>query len=355
VQIKGMLICAIVLLSGIGLSSCTNGPKVTADTAAIVNKKEIKVADVEKIFRSKEKQSNQTPSMEEAQSLRLEIIRQLISDEMLIQQAAREKLEATAAEIDTKFNDFKKNFTEERFQQFLKEQGLTVEDIREEVKKSSIIEKLYNKEINSKISVSDAEISDFFNKNKQNYNLPDTWHVHHILVTPKSNQTQGAGNTGGVDAQTVQEAQNRVLSLLKRVLGGEDFRVVSRDNSDDSTSAPSGGDLGFLSAQQMEQQIGPAFRQAVQSLKPGETFAKPVVTQYGFHIVRVTEKSAAGQRDLSDPAVQANIRQTIQGRRDNLLKAAYLDKVRNESTVKNLLAEKIFNEFGETAKPSAKK
>ena len=95
--------------------------------------------------------------------------------------------------------------------------------------------------------------------------------------------------------------QERVLRLLKRVLGGEDFGVVARDNSDDSTSAASGGELGFFSAQQIEEQIGPGFRQAVQSLKPGETFARPVVTQYGFHIVRITEKIPAGQRDLQDP------------------------------------------------------
>ncbi len=343
-QLKGIWICAIVLLLSSGLNGCQSGHNVTADTAAVVNKKEIKLAEVEKVFQNKVKQSNQIPSSEEAQNLRLEILRQLINDEILMQQAAREKLEATEAEVDTKFTDFKKNFTEERFQQLLKDQGLTADDVRGELRKNSTIEKLLNKEITSRISVSDAEISDFFDKNKQNFNLPDTWHVYHILVTPKGNQ-----------AQTVQEAQQRVVTLLKRVLGGEDFQVVARDNSDDSTSAPSGGDLGFLSAQQMEQQIGPAFSQAVQTLKPGETFARPVVTRYGFHIVRITEKSPAGQRNLSDPAVQANIRQTILGRRDNLLKNAYMDKLRNEAVVKNAMAERILEEFARTSQPAPKK
>lgn len=350
-----MWICAIVLLLSFGLVSCKSGPKVTSDTAAIVNKKEIKLAEVEKLFQNKAKQSNQTPSPEEAQTLRLDILRQLINDEILMQQAAKGGLEATEAEINTKFTDFKKNFTEERFQQFLKEQGLTADDIREELKKSSTIEKLFNKERTSKISVSDAEISDFFNKNKQNYNLPETWHVCHILITPKSDHAQVEGNTRGFDAKTIQEAQDRVLRVLKRVLGGEDFRVVARDNSDDSRFAPSGGDLGFLSAQQMEQQLGLAFRQAVQSLKPGETFAKPIESQYGFHIVKVLEKTAAGQRDLSDAGVQANVRQLILGRRENLLKTAYLDKIRNEASVQNVLAERILDEIGKTAQPAAKK
>ena len=352
---KAMWICAIVLLLSLGLVSCKGGPRVTADTAAIVNKKEIKLADVEKIFQNKARESNQIPSPEEAQTLRLNILRQLINDEILVQQAAKTGLEATEAEITAKFTDFKKNFTEERFQQFLKEQGLTVDYIREELKKSATIEKLYKKEMTSKISVSDAEINDFFNKNKQNYNLPETWHVLHILITPKSDQAQVEGNAKGFDAKTMQETQDRVLRVLKRVLGGEDFRAVAREQSDDSRFAPSGGDLGFLSAQQMEQQLGPAFHQAVQSLKPGETFAKPIVTQYGFHIVKVLEKTTPGQRDLTDAGVQANVRQIILSQRETLLKTAYMDKIRDEAGVRNVLAEKILDEMGRTAQTEVKK
>jgi peptidyl-prolyl cis-trans isomerase SurA len=355
VRIKSIGICAIVLLLSFVLASCKSAPKATSDTAAFVNQKEIKLAEVEKIFQNKAKQSNKTPSPEESQTLRLNILGQLINDEILMQQAIKNSLEATEAEIQAKLTDFKKNFTEERFQQFLKEQGLTGEDIHEELRKSSTIEKLYNKEMTSKISVSEAEISDFFNKNKQNYNLPETWHVCHILITPKSNQAQVEGDTKGFDAKTVQEAQERVLRVLKRVLGGEDFRVVARDNSDDSTFAPSGGDMGFLSAQQMEQQLGPAFRQAAQSLKPGETFARPIMTQYGFHIVKVLEKAPAGQRDLSDAGVHDNIRQIIFGRHETLLKTAYLDKIRNETAVRNVLAEKILDEINKKAQPAAKK
>jgi peptidyl-prolyl cis-trans isomerase SurA len=356
VQLKSIWTWVSVLLLSFVLGSCKSGsnPDVSADTAAIVNKKEIKLAEVEKMFQNKVKQSNQKPSTEEAQALRLDILRQLIDNEMLMQQAAKEKLEATESEISAKFTELKKNFTEERFQEFLKQQGLTAAEIREEMKKNITIEKLLNKEITSKISVSDAEIKDFFSNNKQNFNLPDAWHVYHILITPKRNQAQVMEDRHTFDAQTVQEAQDRAVRVLKRVLGGEDFQVVARDNSDDSASAQSGGDLGFLSAQQM-QQIGPGFRQAVETLKPGETFSKPIVTQYGFHIVRVTEKNPAGQRELSDPAVQANIRQAILSRRDDLYKSAYLDKIRNEASVRNVMAEKIFDQIGTTAQTTGKK
>jgi peptidyl-prolyl cis-trans isomerase SurA len=355
VRIKGIWICLIVLLLSCGLISCKSGSKVTADTAAIVNGKEIKQAELEKLFQNRLTQSKQIPSSGEAQGLRLEILQQLINDEMLMQQAAKDKVEATATEINTKYAAVKGSLTEERFQQALKEQGLNAEDIREELKKSATIEKLLNKEITSKISVSDAEISEFFSKNKQNFNLPETWRLRHILIVPKSSQAPGAGNARGVDAQGVQAAQTRVLDLLKRVLGGEDFQTVARNNSDDPNSGQTGGDLGFLSAQQMDQQIGPALRQAVQTLKPGEILPKPVATQYGFHIVQVVEKAPAGQRDLSDASVQANIRRNILNQRDNLLKAAYLEKLRNESVVRNLLVEKVLDEFNKSVQPAVKK
>ena len=124
-----MWICAIVLLLSFGLVSCKSGPKVTsdtvatADTAALVNKKEIKLAEVEKLFQNRVKQSNQTPSPEEAQRLRLDILRQLINDEILMQQAAKDGLEVAEAEIQTKLTDFKKNIRKIAFNSLSKSKG----------------------------------------------------------------------------------------------------------------------------------------------------------------------------------------------------------------------------------------
>jgi peptidyl-prolyl cis-trans isomerase SurA len=346
---------AMVAISGLLYAGCKSAPKVTAETAALVNQKEIKIAEVEKVFqnRMKSAKQNPAPSAEEAQTLRLEILRQLINDEILMQRAAKDNLGATEAEISTKFTDFKKNFTEEKFQEFLKDQGVTVEDIRNELKKNSTIEKLYNKEITSKIAVTEAEISDHYGRNKQAYNVPDTWHVQHILVTPFPDQQ--VSNAKGDDAKTNEDAQKKVLNLMGQIQQGMDFATLARDYSEDAQSAPAGGDLQFLSAPQMEQLAGPGFRQAVQSLKPGETFGKIVTTQYGYHIIKVLAKEPAGQRELNDPRVQADVRQTIFGRRENLLKTAYLDAIRNQALVNNVLAQKILDDMGKTTGPSGKK
>jgi len=311
---------------------------VGPDTAASVNQTEIKNAEVEKVYQNRLKQAGQTPSAEEASTLRLNILSQLINDEMLMQRAAADKLIASEDEVNVKFTEFKKDYTEEKFQQFLKDQGVSVDDIKKEIRKSATIEKLYNKEITSKISVAESEIQDYFARNKANYNLPESWHVLHVLVTPFADpQINNARND---DAKTDDAARQKVAGLLKRILAGEDFSIIARDYSEDSSSAQAGGDLRLLSLQQLEA-IDPRFRQAVQSLKVGETFASPIPTKYGYHLVKLIEKEAGGQHELTDPKVQADIRQAIFNRKETLLKTAYLEAVRNQTVVKNLLAQKI--------------
>jgi peptidyl-prolyl cis-trans isomerase SurA len=260
---------------------------------------------------------------------------------MLMQRAASDKLVASDDEVNVKFTEFKKDYTEEKFQQFLKDQGVSADDIKKELRKSATIEKLYNKEITSKISVSESEIKEYFARNKANYNLPESWHVLHLLVTPfADSQVTNARNE---DAKTDEAARQKVVGLLKRILSGEDFAIVAKDYSEDSSSAQAGGDLRLLSLQQLEA-IDPRFRQAVQSLKVGETFASPVPTKYGYHLVKLIEKEAGGQHELTDPKVQADTRQAIFNRKETLLKTAYLEAVRSQAIVKNLLAQKILSD-----------
>jgi peptidyl-prolyl cis-trans isomerase SurA len=196
-------------------SSCQSAPKAGPDTAAIVNQTEIKNPEVEKVYQNRLKQAGQTPSAEEASTLRLNILSQMINDEMLMQRAGADKLVASEDEVNVKFTEFKKDYTEEKFQQFLKDQGVTVEDIKKEIRKSATIEKLYNKEITSKISVSEGEIKDFFARNKANY-LPESWHG-----SPSSRRFPiRVTNARNDDAKTDKVARQSD-GLLKRILSGE--------------------------------------------------------------------------------------------------------------------------------------
>ena len=326
-----------LLLIGAG---CSSGPEVGSDTAAIVNEAEIKISEVDKRFDAQLRQSPRAPSPEEASTFKLNILSQLINDELLMQLAAADNLTASDAEVSTRFTDFKKNYTEEKFQEFLKEQGFTEEEFRQTLRKSATIEKLYNKEITSKISVTEAEIEQHFEENKADYNLPKGWRLAHILITDA--KESGINNTRGDDATTPAEAEKKAQLLMRRLLNGEDFARLAAEYSEDAESAPRGGDLGFVTEQQMET-VSPELKKTVQNLKVEQVFPRPIRIGYGYHLVKLLAKERGGQHELSEPQVQANIRQTIFNRKENLLKTAYLEVIRNDAQIRNVLAEKLLD------------
>ena len=327
----------VLLISGMG---CSSGPKVNSNTAAIVNQAEIKLSVVNKRFEAEVRQSTRKLSPEEASTFKLNILSQIINDYILMERAAEDNLTASEAEVSTRFTEFKKDYTEEKFQEFLNEKALTVEEFKDQLRKSATIEKLYNKEITSKISVSEAEIEKHFANNKTNYNLPESWRLAHILVTDAKDPR--VNNSQNDDAGTPREAGKKVQRLMQRLLSGEDFSRLAKEYSEDPDSAQRGGDLGFATALQLEK-VSPALKKAVMSLKMEQVFPKPIRAGYGYHLVKLIAKERGGQHDLTEPQVQADIRQTIFVRKENLLKIAYLQVVRNHAKIRNILAETLLS------------
>jgi len=335
-----------VLIAGLLLTaSCGSASKASADVVARVNGRDITTAQLEKQFQNRLNGAEQPPSAEEAQDLKLQVLNQLINDQILLEMASTGGLSATDAEVDVKFNEFKSQYTEEKFKDLLKEQKMTIDDIRNELRKSITIDKLVNKEITSKISVTDAEIKSFYEKNKESFNLPESYHIAHILVTPVADPDLRNGKND--DAKTADEARQKALRLLKDVQGGKDFATVARESSEDPSSGPNGGDLNFQPLQAIEN-IDPRLAQAIQKMRPGETFPQVIETRFGFHIVKLMEKDAGGQKDLSDPRVQAQVRQVIFNRKDQTLKNAFSEAARNKATVVNYLAERILATAGKS-------
>ena len=178
------VILSALLASLLMTASCGSDSSASANVVARVNGKDITTEQLDKQFQARLNGAEQPPSLEEQQDLRLQVLGQMINDQILLEQAAGANLNATDAEVDVKFNEFKSQYTEEKFQEVLKQQKMTVDDLRNELRKGITIDKLVNKEITSKISVTDAEIKTFYEKNKASFNLPESYHLMHILVTP---------------------------------------------------------------------------------------------------------------------------------------------------------------------------
>jgi peptidyl-prolyl cis-trans isomerase SurA len=338
-----LLIVPTLLAALLVTASCGSDSSASANVVARVNGKDITASQLDKQVQLQLNGSEQPSSPEELQDLKLQVLNRMINDQILLEHAAAANLSASDAEVDVKFNEFKSQYTEEKFQELLKQQKMTVEDIRSEFRKNITIDKLVNKEITSKISVTDGEIKDYYEKNKESFNLPESYHIAHILVTPVADPDLHNGKND--DARTPDEARQKAARLLKEVQSGRDFAVVAKESSEDPSSGPAGGDLNFQPLQAIEN-IDPRLSQAVQKMRVGETFPQVIETRFGFHILKLLEKDPGGQKDLSDPRVQANVRQMIFNRKDQTLKNAFSEAARNKATVVNYLAQRILDTAG---------
>lgn len=319
------------------------------DVMATVNGKPVMRAEVETVYQNNLGNSEQkAPSREQADIIRLNIVRQLIDEEILMQRAAKLNVVATDDEVNAKLNQIKAPFTPDEFNKQLAAKHLTVADLKREIRRGLTESKLFNKEINSKIDVTDAEITSYFNAHKSEYNLIEPeYHLAQIVVTSIPASPQQAGNLQNSKATNDAEARKKIQTLHNRLESGEDFGLLATNFSERPDTAPNGGDIGFV--KESDLRADPEVYAAVIKLKPGQiTGVLPVYADAsrkkvtGYAIYKLLDKEPAGQRDLSDPRVQQQIRGQLRDSRSQLLKNAYIEMLRDQARVQNYFAEEIF-------------
>src|ERR1700681_109313 len=244
---------------------CACGCKraVSDNVAATVNGRIITHADLDKKYQSTFMSSTERPSDDQMAIQKLEVLRTLVDNEIMLQRAEKLGLMATDADVESKFAELKAPYTQEEFQRQLASTKMTVEDMKAQLKRDLSIQKLFNKEITSHISISDHDVSDFYTSNKSSFNFPEPQvHVAQILLTP--NPDPNVRNLKGDKAQNEDQARKKMEMLLARLKQGEDFGVVAQNFSEDPTYAPNGGDLGFVPESALEK-ANPDIRKAIQS------------------------------------------------------------------------------------------
>jgi len=338
---KALLLAAVALVACLG--ACNRQAAPNPDVWAVVDGKQILREDVEKVYRTRINAEGPAPSQEEALSLKLSILDELINSDILLDRAAKMNLIASDAEVEEKFSESKAPYTEEEFQKKLKDSGLTVDDLRSDLRRQLSIDKLLNREVVAKISITDQDIADFYNANRAQFNLPETqYHIARIVVTPRPDPT--VHNLKSDKALNEADAARKIAMLEKQLQSGADFSQLAMDYSEDS-SASTGGDIGFIAESSLNQS-DPALKKAVLAMKPGEVSA-PILTKDGsYSILKLIAKEPAGDRQLSDPQVQQAIRDALRSRKEQLLRSAYLIEVRDEAHVTNYLARQILESAG---------
>ena len=334
------------LLSGcLALLACRGA--ASPDVAATVNGRPIYYADVDKTYKTQFPGRVEGESEDQVQLRRLEVLRSLIDNELMLQRAEKGGLVATDADVDARLNELKAPYTKEEFDKQLQGWGLKLDELKARIRKDESVKKLFNKDITSKINITDADVANFYNANRGSFNLPEPQvHMAQILVTTQPDPN--VHNLKNDKAKNDEEAKRKIEALESRLKQGEDFAMIAQNYSEDPATTPNGGDVGFLGESSLDK-AGPELRKLVLSLQPGQL--SPVIRMAeGYRILKMISKEPAGQRDLSDPRVQQSIRETLLGRKDQLLKTAYYETARNEAKVVNNMSKTIFTDASKNEK-----
>jgi parvulin-like peptidyl-prolyl isomerase len=199
-------------------------------------------------------------------ALRQQAMRFLVQREQFEQKAKDLGLNISDSDVEKQMQTIKAQYfgkngkcdaaCEKKYQAEIKKQGVTDEQVREDVRASVVQNKLYE-EVTSDVTVSDKEIEEYYKKNKQNYIQPASRDVRHILVKKKA----------------------LAESLYQRAKSGENFAALAKKYSTDPGTKKQGGKLPISKGRQV-----PEFDKAAFALKPGE-LSQPVKTSYGWHVI----------------------------------------------------------------------
>jgi peptidyl-prolyl cis-trans isomerase SurA len=326
-------------------AGCKSQDRHAPDVWASVNGTEIKRDEVEKYYKSRINPEAQETSPEDVLSGKLNVVEQLINIEILLERAKKLSLEASDGEVEDKFTEQKSGYTEEEFQKKLKDGGMTVDDLKRDLRRQLSIQKLLNREVAAKVTITDQDVLDFYNTNRNQFNVAEAqYRISQIVITPRKDPQ--VRNRKNDDATNEAEAERKAKMLQDKLNSGADFAQLAMDYSEDPNTAAAGGDLGYIPESSLNAaQTDPMLKKVVMSLKPGQV-SPPIQLRDSLRILKLVAREAAGQRGVNDPQVQQMIRDTVRNRKEQLLRNAYLAVARDEAHVNNYLALQVIESAG---------
>ena len=335
----------------VALAACKHAP--SPDVMATVNGKDILRSDLDKAYnnyKATQGDAPQDPNPEQADIVRLNLLRQLIDNEILDQTAAKLNLAASDEDVNAQLIELKAPYTAEEFDKKLKQQNMTLDDLKLQIRRKLTSDKLINKEIESKINITDADINSYYAKHKSEFNVIEPqYHLAWIVVT--TGATQQAGNLQNNKGTSDADARKKIQIVRNRLTTGEDFGALAMNYSDDPNANSTAGDMGFISESALQQR-DPATLAAISKLKVGQITdvlpvyggGGPAQRASGYAIYKLIGREPAGQRELNNPSVQQNIRQGLRQSHAQLMQIAYIEMLRDDAKVRNYFAEQILKQ-----------
>jgi parvulin-like peptidyl-prolyl isomerase len=228
----------------------------------------------------------------------------LVIQQVLQQEASSFGVTVTDADVQNKLNQVKQMFQgdQDKFQAALKKQNLTLEQLTESIRQDLWLERMKDA-VTGNVSITDAEAQDYYNAHKSEYVAQESRQVKHILISPFATLADGTVSTTATQEEW-EQAKSQAEKVRSEIQNGADFASEAEKYSDDATTKDSGGDLGAVTRGTM----APEFEEAVFALQKDE-LSQPVKTQYGYHLIVVTDITPAQQ--LGYDQVRETIKTTL--------------------------------------------
>src|ERR1700735_2074538 len=268
-QVRTAVACVsmsiVVLLSAVLGCKKTYGP----DVVATVNGQPIQRSEVEKFYRENLGNNKEQPTKEQAEATRLGILKSLIDDEIVQQAAKKMNLVAGDEEVDAKQAEMKAPYTQEEWDKKLQASDLSLDELRVQIRRNLTAEKLLNKEVNSRINITDADVASFYNSNKTQFNfIEPKYDIADIVVTSQPTKMQQGANLQNSKAGSDVEARRKIDMIHNRLESGEDFATLAQNLSENTNDANNGGNMGFIPESSLRSQ--PLVFAAISRLQPGQ-------------------------------------------------------------------------------------
>jgi peptidyl-prolyl cis-trans isomerase SurA len=344
-NIAKVLAVTCLVAAGLVLNGCSSTGTEAKDNmvAATVNGHNIMLAEVE---RGVSQQTSGNPSqlnqLQMAQA-RLTVLDSLIKREVLFQRAEKEKLLPTDAQVDGAIATQKQNsgMTSEDFDKSLKSQNMSMETLRDEARKDLAIAALQDK-YNGKIDISDREVEEYYNANRQFFRNERGVSLAMIMVDPADNSASGISD----DAKNEADAKLKIDNIYQQLQGKADFATVARARSEDINSVRAGGDIGFATEQDLKTNGFPPelINNLFGPMQVGD-YTQPTRFPSGkWYVFKLAEKRLTAENlTLESPGVRQQITQALTNQRKQILNAALLETAINEAKIVNHLANNMIN------------
>jgi peptidyl-prolyl cis-trans isomerase C len=259
----------------------------------------------------------QVPNEEIMPKVREDVLNRMIEEELLFQDSQAKEIKVPDARVTEELASIKQRFpSEKEYQDALAGIDMNEADLTRKIKRGMAIEQLIKNHVIKGTDVSDAESRAFYDQNTNMFQKPEQIQARHILIKME----------GDVTKEQKAEALTKIEMVRKKALDGEDFAALASEYSEGPSSAK-GGDLGYFSRGQM---VKP-FDDAAFALEPGKV-SEVVETQFGYHIIEVTDRQPASV--VSYETAQAQIVERLKQEKSRREIRQYIDTLLAKADIK---------------------